>query len=271
MYPPGPWGANRPVPDAKIRITDLDAPGRTDDLIWEGVTGPGGVFQGTSKEWQDRITLTPGVPATPFTPAIPPVTGPDPSDILILKIEIEHGSRKLSAPFAFAGDGVQVPVFVTWTPPAAPSHGTLNGAPFTDFEKLSNALVDAIVKRQPVELKLYGDWSAAATPLVAIIGETPLQRVRRVFPQSRAGSIVLVIGGTSITISAAAIAAAGGLVLAIAFLVLMAGASTFLVCLGVAVILAVVNGYMNIEASQKTTTDSQGNPNNETTIVLRAN
>ncbi len=54
-YPPGPWGNNKPVKGAKIKITDIDAPGRTNDVIWEGTTENDGVFQGTSKEWQDRI------------------------------------------------------------------------------------------------------------------------------------------------------------------------------------------------------------------------
>ncbi|MFN0103368.1 MAG: hypothetical protein ACKV2U_14925 [Bryobacteraceae bacterium] len=268
-HPPGPWGSNRPVAGAKIRIIDIDAPGRTDDLIWDGTTDNGGVFQGTSKDWRDQIQLTPGVPATLVTPGIGPTYGPDPTDAMVLKIEITQGSNKITAPFVFAGDEVQVPLFVTWGPHTN-NRGSVNGVHFTEFDKLINHLVATIVKKDPIELKLSGDWAQAATPIVELINQSPLERTKRVFPNSKAGSVVVVVGGVSITISSAAIIAMGALVLGIGGLILLAGASTFLVCLGIAVVLAVVNGYVNIEASQKTTTDSEGNPNNEATIILRS-
>jgi hypothetical protein len=265
-YPPGPWGTNKPVKGAKITITDIDAPGRTDDVIWEGATDDKGVFQGTSKEWQDRIKLTPAIPATPISPAVPATYGPDPSDVLVLKINVVQGQSKITAPFPFAGDNVQVPVFVTWGPPSN-SRGTVNGVEFTDFNQLIDKLIATVEKKDPIDLRLYGDWATAVLPIVQLIKKSPLERVRQTFPSSKTGSIV--IPGV-ITISSTALAALAGLVLALGSLILLAGASTFLVCLGIAVILAVVNGYVNIEASQTTTTDSQGNPTNETRIVLSA-
>lgn len=266
-YPPGPWGTNKPVKGAKITITDIDAPGRTDDVIWEGATDDKGVFQGTSKEWQDRIKLTPAIPATPISPAVPATYGPDPSDVLVLKINVVQGQNKVTAPFPFAGDNVQVPVFVTWGPPSN-SRGTVNGVEFTDFNQLIDKLIATVEKKDPIDLRLYGDWATAVVPIVQLIKKSPLERVRQTFPSSKTGSIVIIPGG--ITISTTALAALAGLVLALGSLILLAGASTFLVCLGIAVILAVVNGYVNIEASQTTTTDSQGNPTNETRIVLSA-
>ena len=267
MYPPGPWGTNKPVKGAQIKITDIDAPGRTDDVIWTGTTNNDGVFQGTSKEWQDRIQLTPGIPATAITSAVRPTYGPDPADVLILKIEIAQGQNKIMAPFVFAGDNVQVPIYVTWGPPAN-NRGTLNGVNFTDFNQLINKVVSTIEQKDPIDLRLYGDWSTAATPLVLLIKKSPLERTKQIFPDSQPGSIEIVVGGTVITVSATALAGLAALVLAIGSLVLLAGASVFLVCLGIAVVLAVVNGYVNIEGSQTTTTDSQGNPTNETRIVL---
>lgn len=267
IYPPGPWGINKPVKGAKITITDLDAPGRANDVIWEGTTDEHGVFQGTSKEWQDRIRLTPGIPGTAISPAVPATYGPDPSDVLVLKIDIAEGQFKISGPFPFAGDNVQVPIYVTWGP-TADNRGTVNGVDFTDFSQLINRLIATVEKKDPIELRLYGDWSVAATPIVELLKKSPLDRIKQSFPSSRTGSIELIIGGTAITVSSTALVALAGLVLALGSLILLAGASAFLVCLGIAVILAVLNGYVNIEASQTTATDSQGNPTNATTIRL---
>jgi hypothetical protein len=62
--------------------------------------------------------------------------------------------------------------------------------------------------------------------------------------------IEIVIGGTVITISSVALVALAALVPTIGSLILLAGTSVFLVCFGIAVVLAVINGYVNIEASQ---------------------
>lgn len=237
-------------------------------MIWEGTTENDGVFQGTSKEWQDRIQLTPGIPATGFTPAVPPTYGPDPADVLILKLEIVQGQNKITAPFVFAGDNVQVPIYVTWGPAVA-NRGTLNGVEFTDFKQLVNKVVATIEKKDPIDLRLYGDWSTAAIPLVQLINKSPLERTEQIFPGSMPGSIEIFVPTVGfIVVSTPALIALAALVLAIGSLILLAGASAFLVCLGIAVVLAVANGYVNIEASQTTTTDSQGNPTNETRIVL---
>jgi hypothetical protein len=267
MYPPGPWGATKPVAGAKIRITDIDLPGRTDDVIWQGKTDAAGAFAGTSTEWQDRVRLTPAIRATRITPAVPATYGPDPSDLMLLNIEIAEGEHKLKAPFVFAGNNVLVPMFVNWTPQVE-SWGKLNGVEFRDFKKLIGKLVATIEKRQPIELELNGEWADAVAPIVALIRKSPLQMVKQVFPASRAGSIEIVVGGTVVVVSTPAIAAVATLVLALGTLVLLSGASAFLVALGIAVILAVANGYANVEASQSTTTDSNGVAVNATTIRL---
>ena len=211
---------------------------------------------------------TPGIPATGFTPAVPPTYGPDPADVLILKLEIVQGQNKITAPFVFAGDNVQVPIYVTWGPAVA-NRGTLNGVEFTDFKQLVNKVVATIEKKDPIDLRLYGDWSTAAIPLVQLINKSPLERTEQIFPGSMPGSIEIFVPTVGfIVVSTPALIALAALVLAIGSLILLAGASAFLVCLGIAVVLAVANGYVNIEASQTTTTDSQGNPTNETRIVL---
>src|SRR6187399_3204649 len=86
IFPPGLWGLTKPVAGASIKLTDLDIPGRNNDVIWQGTSDQNGNYQGTTSEWRDTITVT---PSTPFTPAI---TVPDPTDLMLLQVTVTQNT-----------------------------------------------------------------------------------------------------------------------------------------------------------------------------------
>ena len=250
QYPPGPWGAFRPVTDAKITITDLDLPGRHNDTIFSGVTDAKGCFRGISNEWQDtvRVRYWSGSRWTYRTQ-------PDITDILTLMIKIEADGKEVTLPFPFPGDDIEVPLPVTWAPLMPSAWGTVNGIRFTDFQKLMDQLIATVEEREPIEIKLFGGWADAMTPLVDLIQKPPLELAQEIFPGSRPGSLILAIGAFT-------------LVVGIGGLILLAGAGVFLTAMGIAVIMAVSAGYCEIGATQSTTTDPDGQTINETGITL---
>ena len=261
MYPPGIWGLNLPVKNVKIKLYDIDKTGS--DFLWEGTTDSNGHFSGTTREWQDKILIrTPAIPAGFGFPGVPATKKyiPDLSDLLILKIKITDGNHNLEGPFPFVRDNVEVPLFTTWGPPplVGPSRGTINGKEFTDFNGLINEMVSVIETGGPIELKLYNDWATAVRPLTDLINMSPLQCAQQIFPDSRSGSLELVVGGAVIVITAVEIAALAGLVLAIAGLLVASSVPIFAVALGVAVIIAISTGYGNLNTEEKTVTTEHG-------------
>jgi hypothetical protein len=187
---------------------------------------------------------------------------------MMLTVKIEADGREVTAPFPFAGDDVEVPLVVPWGPKSPPAWGTVNGIEFTDFQKLIDNFMATVEAKDPIELKLYGGWSDAVASIVELINKSPVELAEMVFPGSHDGSLVIAIGTISLTVSAAALGAMAGLVLAIGGAILLTGAAVFVAALGVAVIVAILAGYMDISASQTTTTDSEGQPTNQTTITL---
>lgn len=278
FYLPGPWGINKPVAGAQILITDIDLPGRGNDVIFSGKADSQGRFSGRSNDWQDQVNVrvwrpSSTIPGVPVVPGIGPgrwvtTTQPDVTDIMTLTARIRADGQDITVPFPYAGDNVEVKLFVTWGPPPKPAHGTINGLEFTDFQKLMDKLTATIETKEPIALELYGDWSDAVTPLVELINTDPLELVKQYFPDSLHGSLIIAVGGLFFTITAAELLAMAALVLAIGGMILLVGASVFLVALGIAVILAVLAGYCQIGAEQDTTTDSNGNPENRTRISL---
>ena len=270
-YPPGPWGAFKPVPNARITITDIDTDGRN-DRIFTARTDDGGRFGGLSNEWQDKIRVR----YWQVDSLVPPSghwayrTQPDVTDLMILSVKIEADGQVITGPFPFAGDGVEVPLVVTWAPPPAKTAwGTVNGVEFNEFQELIDKFIMAVEARDPIELKLYGDWADAVDPLVELLKKSPLELAQQVFPGSYEGSLVLLIGGTFVTIGAAELGALALLALAIGGMILLTGAAVFVTALGVAVIFAIAAGYCEINTSQDTTYDNNGNPTNETSLSLK--
>ncbi|MEM7118265.1 MAG: hypothetical protein AAF614_37905 [Chloroflexota bacterium] len=271
VYPPGPWGANKPVANAKITIQDIDLPGQKNDTIFTATADANGRFSGTSAEWQD----TKKVRYWHINPGFPPTgrwatkTILDPTDIMTLTIKIEADGTEITGPYPFLGDNVEVLLPVPWIPPQPPAWGRLNGTSFDDTQTLLDSLMTRIEAKGTVELELFGGWAEEAQALVELINTSPLELAQNVFPGSQSGSITLALAsGLTLTISASALMSMGALVLALGAFVLLTGAAVFVSALGIAVILAIVNGYCDISAGQHTSTDQNGNPTNGVKIML---
>lgn len=266
-YMPGPWGGDVRGKQLPVKIIDIHPIKGTRQTIWEGKTNNNGDFTGTTQDWRDVIA----VPT--LIPGILPTKVPDPTDVLLLVIQVKEGGNWHEYPFAFITNNLQIRTFLPFPPSwwnANNDRATLNGASITDLQALSDALFRAIQSKQPrITLKLYGNWSNSAGPIVDRIRETPLKRAQRIFPNAQSGSLIIPIGGgVLITISAASIVAAATLVLAIGAAILLTGAAVMVVMLGVAVIIALLMGYASIEAKQEITTNPDGTTSNETTIEL---
>lgn len=274
-YMPGPWGASVSATGAAVKLIDLHPVKGTRQAVWTGTTNAQGRFSGTTADWHDEIVLIPARPSrrTPFgtIPATPAVRGPDPTDVLMLVIEITLDGRTHSYPFPFIGDNIEIPVILPFGPAsynANRDRATLNGAEFTNMQQLFNTLIQRVEQKQPIELKLYGAWADAVAPLVGVLRQTPLSRARTLFPQSRTGSLVLVVGGVSLTISSSFLIAAAPLLLALVPIIIAGGVVVFLSCMGIVLILAVLSGYDDIGATLGSTTEADGATTTETTINI---
>jgi hypothetical protein len=160
IHAPGPGGTQVPVSGAAIRIYDIDAPGRGDDLIWEGRTDAQGRFSGTSADWQDSIKVM-----TPLGPR----TLADASDVLLLKMEVRQGAQAVTiSPFIA---NAPVPVVVPWQQPAdsvlvaVVNDKVVTGAkPDMLYEHVKD-LAESGAPR--IRIVCYGDWARPLEPLLS--------------------------------------------------------------------------------------------------------
>lgn len=168
IYPPGFWGINKPVVGAQVTIQDIDAPGRSNETIWQGSTNSQGGFQGTTSDWQDQILI--GYRPVPgsLPPRLQPIYGPDLTDVPVLTITIEQktptGNKQITLPFPFLGDDKEgPPILVTWAPPDPVVK--VNDNPCYTREEVSNKVREAIDQNKPINLKVYGAEAEALKPL----------------------------------------------------------------------------------------------------------
>ena len=112
MYMPGPWGVNEPVKGAKIKILDVDIGGR-DDIIFSKDTSSLGKVAGLSKEWQDQRKIRVWQPL-PLPGKWITKTIHDPSDMMLLEVDVREGEKHIRAPFVYLGKDIEVPIIVPW-------------------------------------------------------------------------------------------------------------------------------------------------------------
>ncbi|MEM8712883.1 MAG: hypothetical protein AAGG01_18180 [Planctomycetota bacterium] len=268
FYPPGPWGLNKPVEGAKVTIHDLDVNG--EDKIFTDTSDQNGRIRGTSKDWQDKTRIR----YWHVRPGFPPVgewrhkSVPDPTDVMALTIEVKADGKTMTVPFPFVGDNVEVPIVVTWGYLGGRNlgHGRINGSSHTDFQSLVDAATQTIDDGDPLELTLYGSWSESVKPLLDTLQTPPLELMQNLFPGTASGSVIVAVGGLTVTLTAAQIVA---IILSVGGVILMTGAAVFVTALGIAVVYAISRGYCNIEAGQDTVQDPlSGQPTNRTRIKL---
>lgn len=244
FHPPGLWGLNKPVAGASIKIEDLDLPGRQNDVIWQGSTDSNGNFQGTTSDWQDRITVT---PATHFTPAI---TIADPTDIMLLQITISQntptGTKQITAPFVWLGNNLpSPPMLVTWGPPDAVVK--INGHECYTRQDIESNTTTAINSGSPLTIQVYGPDALLLQPLTL-----PTDQLRNWIKQRYSGSVNGLLDGIPFPTPPDWAVGVFVILVGVGILCLAIGASVILVCLGIAVIYAVSQHYKNISVHQKT-------------------
>ena len=152
VHMPGYWGDELPVAGAKVRIVDVDQPGKGDDVIWSGTTGGSGEFQGTSKEWQDSLTLR--FPSR--------IRIPDPTDVLMLQAHITHAGRETRLPFTYVSDREISPdLVVPWGPPRQRlvQIRPLNGR--SNLREMKKADLEALVRTPGTRVMTPGSVQAS--------------------------------------------------------------------------------------------------------------
>ena len=162
IFPPGLWGLTKPVAGASIKLTDLDIPGRNNDVIWQGTSDQNGNYQGTTSEWRDTITVT---PSTPFTPAI---TVPDPTDLMLLQVTVTQntpqGQKSITLPFTYLGSNIpSPPIMVNWAPPDPVI--VVNGSACYTPQDVKNRTTSAADSGQKITIQVYGQDALMLQPL----------------------------------------------------------------------------------------------------------
>lgn len=112
MYMPGPWGMNEPVKGADIKIIDIDIGGK-DDVIFSKKTSSIGRVSGISKDWKDKRTIRVWE-AFPLPGQWKSKTVADPTDMMLLEIDVREGAKHIRAPFVYLGNNMEVPIIVPW-------------------------------------------------------------------------------------------------------------------------------------------------------------
>jgi hypothetical protein len=244
MHPPGFWGTNKPVKGAQVKITDIDLPGRVDDVIWQGITDNNGIFQGEAAEWQDQLQVSPALPATPLTPAVPAKYAPDLTDLLVLTITVIQntpaGQKQMTAPFPFAGDNVQVPVLVTWAPPDPVVK--VNGNSCYTAQDVRLRVQEAMNANQPISIQVYGPDANTLIPLTQ-----PTDQLKQWIIQQRqqmVGAFEIIVPGWAIGTFV--------ILVGVSILTLSVGATAVLLAVAAALFITVVMGYRIKKVEQKT-------------------
>ncbi|MBL8761999.1 MAG: hypothetical protein JNL50_11930 [Phycisphaerae bacterium] len=214
---PGPWGASVPVRGLGVKVYDIDA-GDPDDLIWQGTTDSNGEFAGQSGDWQDRIRIP-----RPFP--LPPVVAPNPTDVLLFRLEVSDGSTTI--PYTPFLNNSSVPVI--WPLPPAPSvrvNGEACGSPV----EIKQKVIARTQQRSGITIELSGPV-AAYLWAIRLRGSELKQALEAARPD---------LAGFINPWGADDVAA---LIVAIAILSFAVGVSAFVVCVGVAIIIMVAKNY----------------------------
>lgn len=239
QYIPGPWGLHEPVKGAKVKIIDKD-PGGVDDVILTRTTNSLGKFSGTSKDWQDtkRIRYW-----DPLSLSWKTKTVPDPTDIMLLELDIKHGSNHFRGPFVFLGNNVEVPVVVPWgKSDFALTTYEVNGTPCTDgqdLQKKARAAFESGVSRVTITIR-----GPESIPFLPLAGKN-LSQLKELVDDILPGAKDMLYPNPC---EAACLTA-------IAFLILAVGAATAISvvasAIAVSLVLGTVLGYCIVEVKEE--------------------
>ncbi|MCB9156329.1 MAG: hypothetical protein H6645_04345 [Caldilineaceae bacterium] len=250
QYPPGPWGMDKPVKGATVKIIDKDI-GGGDDVILTRATNALGKFAGKSKEWQDTKQVKYWVPL-PFPGRWQTKRIPDPTDILLLEIDIEDGEQHGRLPFVPLGNNIEVPIVVPWIPPdTLTATIKVNGVACDDGFDLQKKARAAFESGTPtVKIEIRGPESLPFQPFAGKNLMELKELVDDIMPGSKEMFYINPTGAEEL--------------MAIAFIILAMGAAMSVTILSSAVafclILALVLGYTDVKLDVISSTGSNPLP-----------
>lgn len=237
VYPPTLSGVEEVVKGARVRFRDLDV-GNASDTILTKHTDDQGKFSGRSAEWKDTITTKVWQPPSvnhPFGRWVNKKIK-DPTDVMLLTVEIKDGSNTLTVPFVYLGASVEHKLIVTWAGNNAV--GSVNGHEVSSYDDLFQRVKTAVDSGTPnVNIKVYGTDGAFLSNYI----KTPAQQKNWVLSK---------LGIPSASVTSNAFGASE--LLAIAAIVVAVGASVATVLLALAVLYAINRGYDNITGGVST-------------------
>lgn len=263
MYMPGPWGANEPVKGAAVKIIDVDVGGK-DDVILTKTTNSQGKLQGTSKDWQDPKRIRTWEPL-PLPGRWVTKTMPDPTDMMLLEIDIKEGCHHVRAPFVYLGPQVEVPIIVPWGKQSlgdvvsslVPSI-TVNKKKFTDPMAAQKEARKYFEASEPkVTIELQGPEALAFVPFAGKNLDELKECIDDILPGASQFFYSNPIGAAELSAIALIILASGAVLSG----TLLAG------CIGFSLILALYLGYGKIDIKMKAGSDSNPMPSVEFTLA----
>ena len=234
-YMPGPWGLNEPVKGASVKIIDKDASAGGDDVILSRTSNSLGKVVGTSKDWQDSKRVKYWEPL-PLPGRWKYKTVPDPTDLMLLEIDVKDGDEHMRVPFVFLGDNVEVPVVVPWgkvPPPGAPAAALkVNGVgcdDAMDLQKKARAAIEG--GSTPLKIEIRGPEAVPFVPFADKSLNNLKEMVDDIMPGAKqffysnptgaeeliAIALIILAVGAAVSVTVLASAVAFALILAILF------------------------------------------------------
>ncbi|HWO23404.1 MAG TPA: hypothetical protein VNO30_31905 [Kofleriaceae bacterium] len=241
---PGPWGLKIPATGTAVTITDVDAPGRGDDTLWNGTTNHDGEYKGTASEWQDKIKLwVPPHPVGGFPPRWEPgywKEVPDPLDVLVLKARVKQGTNDATLPLII-NNGACSDLIVPWAPPPR-LLGKVNGKEITAPDELTREIKAAVnTGAGQIRIEVYGPETALLMPLTGSRAQREGWLKQRL--QMQGAGLSYVWGGDDVF----------WVLVGVAIIAIAVGVSVAIVGAVVGMIYAIKQGYVNINFKQNTT------------------
>ena len=236
-YMPGPWGMNEPVKGASVKIIDKDATAGGDDIILSRTSNSLGKVAGTSKDWVDSKRIKYWDPL-PLPGRWKYKTVPDPTDLMLLEIDVKQGDNHIRVPFVFLGDNVEVPVVVPWgavdpgangNPPATLRVNGVGCDDPMDLQKKSRAAIER--GTTPLKIEIRGPESLPFVPFADKSLNTLKEMVDDIMPGAKqffysnptgaeeliAIALIILAVGAAVSVTVLASAVAFALILAILF------------------------------------------------------
>lgn len=244
VHVPGVWGASVPVVGAKVEITDVDAPGRGNDIILTTTTDTNGKFEGTSSEWQDTIKVR--IPAPTFKNPFrtKEIEKPDITDVLMLNARIKYecpGSspKETILPYTYINDNIESPpLVVPWGPCRGRLIAKINGNECNSYDEMANQLKGAIDRGEnPIKIRVFGT-DAEMLKILARPKDELARWLKDRLPSIPTSTANVLTGAEWV-----------GIILALAALALAVGVSIAIVILACCALYAIEKGYHPIGAN----------------------